>query len=56
MNTAIYRTRTNIKLNVAMPIDDAINRSKNPISSGSLIGVLNLMMDRDPSNPNYKGS
>ena len=42
-------------LKVAHAIDDAINNIKNPISSGSLIGVLNLTIDKAPNSPNESG-
>jgi hypothetical protein len=43
------------KLNVAADIEDAITSMIKPISSGSLIGVRNRMMDRAPSNPSESG-
>ena len=34
------------------PIPKAIAKNKNAKSSGSLTGVLNLMTDKAPTNPN----
>ncbi|MNC89095.1 hypothetical protein D3C83_49930 [compost metagenome] len=43
-------------MNVATAIEVAMTSMMNPISSGSLIGVLNRTIDSAPSRPSDSGS
>ena len=43
-------------LKVAIEIDAAMTSIINPISSGSLMGVLKRTIERAPNNPRDKGS
>jgi hypothetical protein len=46
----------NTILKIAQLMEDAITSMMNPISSGSLTGVLNRTMERAPSKPSESGN